>query len=286
VAEARILDRGYRRFEGERGGTAAAIATVVVHTSQRLLGLRRPFRHKLLPLAVAALAYLPAIVFLGAAAILPAQLADALIPGHAEFLPFITTAILLFVVFVAPEALCPDRRHRTLTLYLASPLDRGTYLTAKAGAVVLVLLVVTLGPPLLVQVGYVLVGIVPLGWATAADLARVVAAGVILSVAYGAVGLAGASLTDRRAFAAAGTFVALILLRLGTDIAVVTADAPSWVRALDVSRVPAEAAQRLHGETGTVGEVATATVVVATAAWTLALAALIWGRYRRLTVTR
>ena len=44
----------------------------------------------------------------------------------------------LFVTFAAPEALCPDRRWRTLSLYLASPLDRMTYVLAKAIAIVAV----------------------------------------------------------------------------------------------------------------------------------------------------
>lgn len=286
MAEARILDRGYRRFDGDRRGTGGAVTALVWHTAQRLLGLRRRFRHKILPLIVAAVAYLPAIVFLGAAAILPGELAEAVIPGHEDFTPFIITAILLFVVFVTPEALCPDRRHRTLALYLASPLDRGSYLAGKAAAVTAVLLVVTLGPPLLVQVGYVLVGFVPMGWGAAADLGRVVVAGVVLSVAYGAVGLVGASLTDRRAFAAAGTFVALILARTASGMAVVAFDAPTWLYALDVSRVPAELAQRIHGSTGALETVATPTLAVAAATWTGALSAIVWWRYRRLTLTR
>ncbi len=286
MAEARIIDRGYRRFDGERRGTGAAVTALVRHTVQRLLGLRRRFRHKILPLIVAAIAYLPAVVFLGAAAILPGELAGAVLPGHEDFTPFIITAMLLFVVFVTPEALCPDRRHGTLALYLSSPLDRGRYLAGKAAAVTAVLLVVTLGPPLLVQVGYVLVGFVPTGWGAAADLGRVVAAGTVLAVAYGAVGLAGASFTDRRAFAAAGTFVALLLARIASGMAVVALDAPSWLYVVDVGRVPAELAQRIHGSSGDLGMVATPTLAVAAATWTGALAALVWVRYRRLTVTR
>ena len=41
-------------------------------------------------------------------------------------------AVLVFVAFVAPEVLCPDRRTGMLGLYLASPLTRDTYLVGKA----------------------------------------------------------------------------------------------------------------------------------------------------------
>ena len=116
------------------------------------MGLRRPARYKALTFLVVLIAYLPAAVFVGLAAFLPHQLRGQL-PKLSDYYGFVTAAIVLFVAFVAPESLCPDRRYRTLGLYLASPLDRLAYLRAKAQAIVMILGLVTLGPPLLMLVG-------------------------------------------------------------------------------------------------------------------------------------
>ena len=88
-------------------------------------GLGRPARWKILPVLTVAIAYVPNIVFVGIVALIPdARLRDNFLPKYAFTYSFITAAIVLFVIFVAPEALCPDRRWRTMSLYLASPLNR------------------------------------------------------------------------------------------------------------------------------------------------------------------
>ena len=68
MSDARIVDRGYRPYDGPRRGQSGAIATLVRHTAQRVLGLHRSARSKLLPMAAAGIAFIPAIVFVGIAA--------------------------------------------------------------------------------------------------------------------------------------------------------------------------------------------------------------------------
>ena len=109
MPEARIVDRGYRAYEGERRGLRGAMTSLALHSVQRVLGLKRPFRYKVLPLIAAALAFIPALVFVGLAAFLPEPLLDAL-PTYADSYGFIVAAIVVFVAFVAPEVLCTDRR--------------------------------------------------------------------------------------------------------------------------------------------------------------------------------
>jgi ABC-2 type transport system permease protein len=284
--DARILDRGFTRYTGERTGTAAAIRTLTLHTVQRLLGLRRSFRHKLLPLLVLLIAYLPAVAFLGLAVLLPEQLRDAVLPTQGDVFGAVATATLLFVALVSPEALCPDRRHRTLGLYLASPLDRRTYLVSKAAAVGGVLLLVTLGPPLLVEVGYLLLGVVDLGWASLRNILEVIAVGVAVSLTYTLLGLAGASLTERRGFATVGIVVTLLLLASVTGILVQGLDAPEWVRLLNVVEMIGELARRVHGERGPLGHLATPVVVAGWAVWTVGLAVFVDRRAARFEVVR
>jgi len=287
VSDARILDRGYRRYEGPRRGVAGAVGSLARHSALRALGLRRSFWAKLLPLASVGIAYVPALVFVGIAALLPDQLRQGsdLLPSYAGYYGFITAAIVLFVALVGPEVLCPDRRHRMLGLYLASPLTRDTYLVAKVLAVVPVLALVTLGPPLLLLVGLTFADAGPDSpGAFAADLVRIIVGGLVISAAYTAVSLAVASFTDRRPVASAGVILVLLVSSVAT-VALVAGGASERLFLLNLGAVPFELVQRIYGERGEM-DVATVELVLANLAWTLGAAALLRGRYQRLRVAR
>jgi len=287
VSDARILDRGYRPYDGPRRGVAGAVRSLAWHSALRALGLRRTFWAKLLPLASVGIAYVPALVFVGIAALLPDQLVDdtGILPTYAGYYGFITAAIVLFVALVGPEVLCPDRRHRMLGLYLASPLTRDTYLLAKVLAVVPVLALVTLGPPLLLLVGLTFAGAGPDGVGDfLLTLARIALGGLVISAAYTAVSLAAASLTDRRPVASAG--VILVLLISGVSTAVLVASgADERLFLLNLLAVPFELVQRIYGEVGDI-EVSTLELVAANLAWTIGAGALLRSRYQRLRITR
>ena len=117
------------------------------------------------------ISFIPAIVFIGIAAFLPRG--DELgLESSADYYGFITGALFLFAAFVAPEAVCTDRRSGMLGLYLASPLSRDTYLVAKAAAIAAVLGTMTLGPPILMLIAYTLADAGPdgvTGWLTELD---------------------------------------------------------------------------------------------------------------------
>ena len=147
------------------------------------------------------IAYLPAAIFVGVAALIPDQITNESTPSRSTptTSATISAAILLFVAVVGPEVLCTDRKNGMLGVYLASPLTRETYLLAKVLAVLPVLALVTIGPQLLLLIGRTLVDAGP---DSVGDflvlLVRAIVAGAVVSVLYTAISLAAASLTDRR----------------------------------------------------------------------------------------
>lgn len=281
--DARLVDRSLTHV-GERQGVARSALALGVHVLRRVLGLRRPFRYKVLPTAFALIAYAPALGFVALAALIPDEFAGEFLPTPADFYGFIITAIVLFVSLAGPQTLCPDRRHRTLGLYLASPLDRRTYLAANGAALAVVLFAVTLGPPLLVQAGLALLEVPGPAWIVM--IWRVVSSGVVLSVLFGAVGLAGASFTDRPAFASAFTFVALLGLSTVHGVLVEALDLPAEIGLVDIIALGVESVSRLNGDDATLATVGTPVLAIGVVGWTVVLAAVVLVRYRRLEVVR
>jgi ABC-2 type transport system permease protein len=290
-ADARILERGYRRYTGRRQGEAHAVRSVIAHTLRRILGLRRPGRAKVLPLLTIVFSYLPATVFVGIIALFGRfggrQQARQIIPNYGDYYGFIVSAIILFVAFVAPEALCPDRRSRVLSLYLASPLTRFTYLAAKAAAVAIVLAFVTIGPPLLLLVGLMMQSAGPDGpVAVVKVVLHIIESGLVLAALYTCVSMAIAALTDRRAVAAAATLFVIIGSAVVSETLVAGLGAPQNLLALNLSGGPLELVHRIYGGPGAFTQIDTWVLAAAMAVWTAASAAIAISRYQRLQVTR
>jgi len=298
---ARIFEGGYRPYRGIRLGVGHSVWALARHTVERIMGLKRPARYKVLPFLAVLIAYLPAIAFIGIVALAPPgggrRILD-FVPGPGRYYGFITAAIILFATLAAPEALCPDKRSRFLGVYLASPLNRTTYLLAKAIAVGTVLLLVTLGPPLLLLIGLALQNHGPNGFSDfMGTLGQILVAGVSLSLMFGAISLAVPSLTDRRALASAGSL--LLILGSGAITGTVTfgLKGPRNVLALALNRLPFELALRIFTlpglPTGPEREfgahsppLSTAVVVGASVAVTAVAGAVTWWRVVGLEVTR
>lgn len=289
--DARILDRGYRRYDGDRRGTRGALRTLTWHSLQRALGMRRSFWAKVLPLMMIVVSYVPAIVFVGIVALFPKARdlegqSGLQLPTYGEYFGFIASALVLFVAFVGPELLCTDRRTGMLGLYLASPLTRDTYVLAKALATLIVLSTITVGPPLFMLVASVLQGVGPDGPAgVAGTLARIVGAGLAVAAMFTAISLGISSLTDRKAFATAAT----LLLFLVTGVVAGVLEASGLGEdffLINVLRVPFELVVRIHGERGGEAAISTAAIVVTALAWTVVGVLITRTRYQKLMVTR
>ncbi len=288
--EARIFDEGYRRYDGTRRGEAAAVRSLWAHTVQRIMGLRRSARHKVLPFVSVVIAYLPAVAFIGILSLLPADRTRDFVPSYPQYYGFISAAILLFVVFSAPEALCPDRRYRSLSLYLASPLTRDTYLLAKAAAVGTVLTFVTTGPQLLLLVGYVLENHGPHGpQGVLLMFVRILGAGLTMAAFYTAFSLALSSLTDRRGLATGASLIVLAGSQAVTGALVFGFGLPSALLLFNLNLAPYELAVRIlggHRRLLMLPSTSTAVVALVCLIWTVVGAIAVWARYQRLQVTR
>ncbi len=291
--DARIIDRGYRRYEGERGDVRGAMRSVTVQSIQRVLGLRRSVWAKVVPTLTAFIAFVPAIVLVGLAVLVPEELLDEIgRTDYPEYYGNITIAIFLFTAFVGPEVLCPDRRTGMLGLYLASPLDRDTYLLAKVAAVGSVLMIVTVGPLLLQLVGFTLVDQGPdsvLDFATL--LLRIVASGAAVAALYACLSLAVSSVTTRHAVATATIIIILLASTIVANVLVEEAGTDAHVMLLSLFELPFEVVYRVYGhqsptDESHLAELSTAAVVGAYSAWVLGLSAFVRYRYQHLDVTR
>lgn len=287
-AEARILDRGYRPYDGIRGGRANAIRAVAVQGFRGVLGIGRPARAKILPVVSAVIAFVPAVVFVGLAVLLPDGVLDPHeIADYSGYYAFIISALALFTALVAPEVLTGDRRTGMIGLYLSTPLTRSTYLIAKLTAVAMTLAIVTVGPLLLLLIGYTFENAGPDGfleWLKV--LARIIVSGAAVSAVYASVSMAFSSLTDRRSLASAGVIAALVVSAAVTSSLVEAADMSESVYLLNLLVAPFELVTRIYGEdNGAISSVGTTLVVAANLGWIAAGLGLTWWRYQRIEVT-
>ena len=288
---ARILETGYRPYDGPRLGPSHAVWTLWRHTLERILGLKRPARYKILPFLSLLIAYLPAIAFIGATALIPPGRLGRFVPDPGGYYPYVTAALILFATLAAPEALCPDKRTRMLGIYLASPLTRTTYLLAKAAAVATAVMSVTFGPPLLLLAGEALQNNGPRGFGGFMNmLGQTLSAGVVLAFIFTAFSLMVPSLTDRRGIASAGS----LLLVLGSSalagiLSFGLKAGDGWLL-LALQRLPFEVTDRIFDRRGlptpSHNPLPTWSVALAATALTVVAAGITWWRVTHVEVTR
>lgn len=209
-----VYDRGYRPYDGPRGGRRAAIVALYRATLRRALGFRRPWRQKFLPWLLLAIVTVPAAVNVGIAYVTRDTATRTIeIITYRRYVG-VSSSLLLFVALVAPDVLCPDRRQRVLSLIFARPLSGTDYALAKLGAIGTLLVAFSLLPQMVLYVGNMLVdknGALTYLTGHADVLLKVPTAVVLLSVYYASFGLAIASLTSRRVVAGASILAVLLI---------------------------------------------------------------------------
>lgn len=285
---AQIFDQGYRRYTGPRTGMRGSLRTLVLHSLRHALGLGRPARFKVIPTGIVVMAYLPAAVMIGLAALIPVG-TEEFLPTYAEYYGLVAATIYLLAGFVSPELLCSDRRTGLLGVYLASPLDRPNYLLGKAMSVFLLLLLVTLGPPLLMLIAFSLQNMGPDGFVEWLKVfGRIVVSSAVIGGLYTTISLAVSATTDRIPVATATVLALIPGSAVVTDIMVQEAGLNPQFRLLNLLFLPRALIFRIHGEPGgwPSSQNPTWSLWVACAAWSLAAVGWIWYRYRNLLVRR
>jgi len=216
VGTGAVYDRGYRPYEGDRGLRGASTYALYKASIRRALGIRRSWRQKFAPFVLLAIVTIPAVVNVGIGYVTRDRGIDRFeIITYREYVG-VSSALLLFVALVAPDVMCPDRRQRVLPLMFARPLTGIDYVVAKVGAITSILFAFSFLPQVVLFVGNMLVSDSAAHYFTGHldVLWKVPVAVFLLAIYYAVIGVAIASMTDRRIVAGA----AVIGLFLVTSI--------------------------------------------------------------------
>jgi ABC-2 type transport system permease protein len=228
-----VYDRGYRPYDGPRGGRADARWALWRLTVRRALGLRRSWRQKVLPWSLLGLVTVPAMVDIG---IRYATRDTPVYEVDFEFLTFreylgVSTLLMLFVAVSAPDVVCPDRHDRVLPLIFSRQLTGLDYVLAKVGGIFTIVFGFAFLPQMLLFLGQMFVsdtGALDYIGDNADVLWQVPIAVALLALYQAAISVALASLTDRRIVAG----IALIGLMTVSAVFVHVAEPDGTILAL------------------------------------------------------
>jgi ABC-2 type transport system permease protein len=284
--EARILDRGFRHYDGPRLRWGP-VRTVVVQGIQRGLGIRRKFSAKILPFLGILAAYVPAIVFIGIASMFRGgQITQLVLPSYSDYFANISLAILLLTALVAPEVFGNDQKNGMLGIYLASPLTRNSYLWAKSASVLTILALITAGPQVLLLIASTVQGVGP---ATPVDwivlLLRILASGLVVGSLLTAMSVTVTVLTNNKGIATASIVVLLIVLAGIAGSLAAASGYDEW-NALSILTLVLALPAAVHGERLVDGLPSATFVWIGWALWVGLGAAISWYRVQHLEVTR
>lgn len=212
AAASSIYDLGYRHYDGSRTGRWGTFVTLYASSLRAAFGLGRRTSSKIIPVALAIFAFVPALIQVGIGAITSGVDADVEFFEHEDYFGYVQIVLILFCAAVAPELVGRDQRNRMLSLYFSRAVPRVDYALARFAALVSVMLVLTLGPQAFLYVGNGMAADDLSGYlADRWDLVfPILGSSLLLAAMVAAVGLVIASWIPRRAYATAvivGVFV-------------------------------------------------------------------------------
>jgi len=214
-----IYDLGYQGYHGSRVSRLGVLAVLLWHTLRACYGIGRGARAKIVPLSLAALALIPAIVAVGIALLIAqagpaASRFESFSPiRYSTYADVIAVFVMLFCAAQAPELFGRDQRFGVLPLYFSRALARTDYAAARIGGLVAGLSIMVLTPQVVLFVGRLLMAPDPVaGWGIESPfLLPVLLQSAITVGMLGGIAAAVASHTPRRAYATAGIIALLII---------------------------------------------------------------------------
>jgi ABC-2 type transport system permease protein len=217
-----IHDIGYQRYTGARLGRWYANRSLYIHSVRSAFGIGRGAKAKIFPWLIIGIVLLVAVVVIAFRSI-----SGQTLMSYRQYSAGLSYPVMLFLAIVAPELVSRDLRDRTLPLYFSRPLARTDYALSKYAALVTAVLALLAVPQLLIYIGAVFTRTDGFSgaWDELGDLAPGLVGTVIRALVLAGISLLVASLTGRRAFAAAfivGVFLITsplvgILTVLGND---------------------------------------------------------------------
>ena len=215
-----IYDLGYRGYEGPRLGRGHAIRSLFTHSLKSTFGIGRGARAKIAPLALGAMAVVPAVAFVGILALAArfgegtSDLIEANSPfGYHTYFGTMSTFVILFCAAQAPELFGRDQRHGVLSLYFARALRRSDYTLARIAGFVTALLILQLFPQTVLFLGRVVLApdVVAKIGDDVSSIPPILVQGLLSSLLLGGLAMAVSAFTPRRAYATAGIIALFVI---------------------------------------------------------------------------
>ena len=205
-----IHDIGYRPYAGERLGEGAVAWSLFRTGVRHCFGLGRSGRSKVLPMSLLGAMLLPAVILVAVLV----QAGEALgltgqIVPYSRYAMITQVVISVFVAAQAPALISRDLRFRTITLYLARPLRRSTYVLVRLASLLVAVFTLITAPLLVLYVGGLLADLPP-GKETELFLGAVVGSLLLAALLSGVAAMISA-VTTRRGLAVAAIIVVLVV---------------------------------------------------------------------------
>ena len=220
-----IFDLGYRGYDGPRLGRRHAVYALFVYSLRSAYGLGRSGRAKIVPIGLAVLATLPAVISIAVRAFAAQSGAGAAAAEidpikYSTYYSFIATIVMLFVAAQGPELLGRDQRHHVLSLYFSRALLRIDYIVAKCLAFATAILILILIPQVVIFVGLVLsnADVVAALRDNIGSVPPVLAVALTIAALLGSIGMAVSAFTPRRAYATATIMAIFIVPTVVADL--------------------------------------------------------------------
>ena len=293
-----VFDIGYQRYTGNREGRGRGRIAIFKDGVRTALAFGRGPKAKVLPwFFIAALSVLGLIFSIVAGAaerVGGAGTAEKMnLPSHSDFYGIASIILFVFAAVVAPELLCPDRRHGVISLYLVRPVKGTDYITSRWAAFLAVMLGAAWLPQVILLLGLAGGDPSPMDYLQKhwLDIPRFLLAGAAMAVYATTLAMLAASFTTRRAYASVflvGLFVITAPFTVGLSQELKGA-VGQWVSMFNLTNIPVHVNDLIFGEVSEITSEAPARTLPAWIligwyfAWTLVPAAVLWHRYRRLT---